>query len=559
MQTLLCRKVPAEDGMNLATDVYLPNGEGPFPTVIVRTPYHRVGLQGTAHEFTRRGYALVAQDCRGKYDSDGVFAPLIDEARDGQTTLDWTANQRWCNGRIGLWGRSYLGIVQVPAASGGHEALRCIAPSVAPGSFFRDWIRYDGCFALGNAIRWSLTHASCRNQPPMGHFLWDEVNQLSNPEEIADRVGFETPALSEWAAHDRYDDYWKSIDQCLMYPQLKVPGFHAGGWFDHLTRGQFEAYQNIRDSGATELARSEQRLLIGPWGHRNVGNMGPDHCRYGDWDFSTEADLPVLSHEFQFLDFHLKEIDNGYTSQAPVKIFLMGENRWISLQDWPPPEAVEQSWHLKSGGSANMGTGDGVLTQECSDVSTTDGYVYDPRDPVPTHGGPIYWGLEHLGPVDQRPLLDRSDLLFYRSQKLDAPLAVVGEVTLDLCISSDAVDTDFVAKLCVEELSGAVTCLTIGSLRCRYRKNWAAPQPLVPGDVTRIRLQMGQTAYVFPAGSRVCLLITSSDFPRIFPHPNTLAPAWSNSEPIIARNSVHHGKEHPSCLNLPVVEQLDSA
>ena len=277
------------------------------------------------------------------------------------------------------------------------EALRCIAPSVAPGSFFRDWIRYDGCFALGNAIRWSLTHASCRNQPPMEHFLWDDINQLSNPEEIADRVGFETPVLSEWTVHDRYDDYWKSIDQCLMHPQIKVPGFHAGGWFDHLTRGQFEAYQNIRDNGATELARSEQRLLIGPWGHRNVGNIGPGHCRYGDWDFSTEADLPVLRHEFQFLDFHLKEIDNGYTSQAPVKFFLMGENRWISLQDWPPPEAVEQSWHLKSGGSANMATGDGVLTQECSDGSVTDGYVYDPRDPVPTHGGPIYWGLEHLG------------------------------------------------------------------------------------------------------------------------------------------------------------------
>lgn len=140
MQTLLCRKVPAEDGENLATDVYLPDGPGPFPTVIVRTPYHRVGLQGAAHQFTERGYAFVAQDCRGKYDSDGVFVPLVDEARDGQATLDWTANQRWCNRRIGLWGRSYLGIVQVPAASGGHEALRCIAPSVAPGSFFRHWI-----------------------------------------------------------------------------------------------------------------------------------------------------------------------------------------------------------------------------------------------------------------------------------------------------------------------------------------------------------------------------------------------------------------------------------
>ncbi len=554
MQTLLCRKVPTEDGANLATDVYLPDGPGSFPTVIVRTPYHRVGLQGTAHEFTQRGYAFVAQDCRGKYDSDGVFVPLVDEASDGQTTLDWTANQRWCNGRIGLWGRSYLGIVQVPAASGGHEALRCIAPSVAPGSFFRDWIRYDGCFALGNAIRWSLTHASCRNQPSMAHFVWDELNHLTGPEAITGHVGFETPALSEWAAHDCYDDYWKSIDQYLMHPHIKVPGFHAGGWFDHLTRGQFTAYQNIRDNGATDLAQDEQRLLIGPWGHRNIGNTGPDHCRYGDWDFGAEADLPVLAHELQFLDFHLKEIDNGYTSQAPVKVFLMGENRWVSLQDWPPPEVRTQSWYLKSGGSANMGSGDGVLTQESPDRSGVDSYVYNPRNPVPTHGGPVYWGLDYLGPVDQRPVLDRSDLLFYRSARLESALTVIGEVNLDLYISSDALDTDFVAKLCVEEPSGAVICLTIGSLRCRYRDSWADPQPLAPGDITRIRLQMGHIGYVFPAGSRVCLLITSSDFPRISPHSNRLVPPWSNTEPIVAHNAVHHGRDNLSCLNLPVIE-----
>ncbi len=554
MQTLLCRQVPAEDSVNLATDVYLPDGPGPFPTVIVRTPYHRVGLQGTAQQFTQRGYAFVAQDCRGKYDSDGLFVPLVDEARDGQATLDWTANQRWCNGQIGLWGRSYLGIVQVPAASGGHEALRCIAPSVAPGSFFRHWIRYDGCFALGNAIRWSLTHASCRNQPPMAHFSWEELNQLANPEAIAGHVGFETPILLDWATHNCYDDYWESIDQSLMQPDISVPGFHAGGWFDHLTRGQFEAYRNIRDKGRTESAQSEQRLLIGPWGHGNIGNTGPTHYRYGDWDFGTEADLPVLAHELQFLDFHLKALDNGYTCQPPVKVFLMGENRWISLQDWPPPEATPQSWYLKSDGSANMQTGDGVLTQEPPDNSSTDSYVYNPQDPVPTHGGPIYWGMEHLGPVDQRPLFDRPDVLFYRSEKLELPLTVVGEITLNLCVSSDAADTDFVAKLCVEDPSGTMTCLTIGSLRCRYRDSWTDPQPLPSGSITQIQLQMGQIGYVFPTGSRICLLITSSDFPRILPHPNTLAPPWSNTEQVTARNAIHHGRGNLTRLTLPVIE-----
>ena len=553
MQPLLCQKVPAEDGVSLATDVYFPNGPGPFPAVLVRTPYHRVGQQAMSRRFTGRGYAFVVQDCRGKFDSEGVFTPLVDEARDGQATLDWVANQRWCNGRIGMWGRSYPGIVQVPAASGGHEALRCILPSVAPGSFFRDWIRYDGCFALGNAIRWSLSHATCPNRPPLDHVVWDDLHALPDPEAIASRVGFRTPVLSTWAAHDSYDAYWKAVDQCLMHGRVRIPGLHSGGWFDHLTRSQFEAYRSIREIGATGEARSGQRLLIGPWGHQTIGSEGPDHTRYGDWDFGPEADLSVLAHELQCLDFYLQDRDNGYASQPPVKVFLLGENRWVYLEDWPPPEAGEQAWYLTSKGSANLRTGDGELTREAAGRSAADAYTYDPGNPVPTLGGPIYWGLEPRGPVDQRPVLERTDLLYYRSPRLASSLTVAGEIGLDLFVSSDAADTDSIAKLCVEEPSGAVTCLTLGSLRCRYRNGFEAPEPLLPGGVTPICLHLGNLACTFPEGARVGLILTSSDFPRIQPHPNTMTSPWAETRPVVARNAVHHGPEAPSCLRLPVI------
>ena len=554
MQTLLCQMVPTDGGVHLATDVYLPAGPGPFPTILVRTPYHRTGQAGMACSFVERGYAFVAQDCRGKYDSEGKFTPLIYEQVDGQAALDWTANQRWCKGRIGLWGRSYLGIVQVPAASSGHEALRCIAPSVAPGSFFRDWIRYDGCFALGNAIRWSLTHATSATQPVLEHFTWDELHPLADPEAIADRVGFITPALSEWAARDRYDRYWEAIDQDLLHDRVRVPGLHSGGWFDHLTRGQFDAYRHIRDRGATERARAGQRLLIGPWGHQTISGRGPERCHYGDWDFGPDADLPVLACELQFFDFHLKNLDNGFTAQPPVKVFLMGDNRWLALSDWPPSEAPLQSWWLTSEGSANMGSGDGRLTLEPPVRSANDRYSYDPRHPVPTLGGAIYWGLENRGPIDQRPLLDRPDILCYRGERLAEPLAVVGELSLDLAVTSNAVDTDFIAKFCVEEPSGAMTCLTLGSLRCRYRDSWSDPQPLRRDETANIRLHMGHIAYRFPVGSRICLLITSSDYPRIQPHPNTIDPPWSGAVSVVARNSVWHGPSVSSKLNLPVLE-----
>ena len=553
MPPLLCQKVPANDGINLATDVYFPNGSGPFPVVLVRTPYNRVGQQGIARQFVRRGYAFVAQDCRGKYDSEGQFTPLVDEARDGQATLDWIANQRWCNGRIGMWGRSYLGIVQVPAACGGHEALKCIAPSVAPGSYFRDWIRYDGCFALGNAIRWSLTHASSKNQPPMDHFEWDDLHGLSDPEAIAEQVGFQTPVISTWALHDSYDAYWEAIDQCTMHDQVGVPGLHAGGWFDHLTRSQFEAYVNIRDKGATEVARKGQRLLIGPWGHSTISGSGKNHCRYGEWNFGPNADFSVLDHELQFLDYYLQEKDNGFTGQEPVKVFLMGENRWVYASDWPPPEAQDRAFYLGSQGSANMKIGDGTLAGDSSSADGEDGYVYDPRDPVPTLGGAVYWGLDSKGPMDQQAILGRGDVLYYRSERLTEPMVVIGNVGLDLCVSTDAVDTDFIVKLCVEDASGTVTCLTLGSLRCRYRDGWTNPVAMPAGEVVSIRVDLGNVAYTFAEDSRVGLIVTSSDFPRIQPHPNTLTSPWAGTGMQVANNRVHHGRGAPSCLHLPIM------
>ncbi len=553
MKALVHRMVPGSGG-GLATDIYLPDGPGPFPAVLQRTPYHRRGMESLAPRFVGRGYAFVVQDCRGKYDSDGTFTPLVHEAEDGAATLDWVANQFWCNGRIGLWGRSYHGIVQIPAAISGHPALRCIAPSVAPGSFFRDWLRYDGCFALGNAVRWGLTHASCRTQPPQGHFSWDDLHALGGPDQIAARVGFTAPCLDDWLGRDQYDAYWATLDQDRMYGRVGVPGLHAGGWFDHLTRTQYEAYRGIADEGATAAAREGQRLLIGPWGHRTISIRGGEHIRYGDWDFGAAADLDVLEYELRFLDLHLRDIDDGLTDEAPVRVFLMGQNRWVDLDDWPVPGMQTQDWFLDSDGAASAAGG--VLRVDGAGTDCQDTFRYDPRDPVPSRGGALYWGLEHRGPVEQRPNMQRADVLSYRSQVLERPLTAIGDVGLTLYVASDCEDTDFIARLCVETPDGAVYCLSQGSLRCRFRDSWSEPQGLESNTPTKVRLQLGQTAYRFAAGSRIVVSVTSSDFPRILPHPNHLAPLFAG-DPVVARNSILHGGAFPSCLHLPVVEGID--
>ena len=549
MQADLCKRGPMSDGVELATDVWLPSGPGPFPVLFTRTPYHRRSALGGARRYTSEDYAFVTQDCRGKYDSDGAFHPLVDEARDGQDTIAWIADQSFCNGRVGMVGRSYLGIVQIPAAAGAHDALKCIVPGVAPTSFFTDWIRYDGCFAFANAIRWALSHAVCRTQPQYDHAPWADLHQLRTLGEIEERLGFRSPELREWVAHDTYDDYWQAIDQHRMYEHIAVPGMHVGGWFDHLTRGQFQSFAEIGQHGATDLARASQRLYIGPWGHSTIGQH-----EYGQWNFGPSAAADTLAYERRFLDLWLRDIDDGITEEPPVRVFLMGENRWVNLGSWPPPGVTDQEWNLRSGGAANGIGSDGRLARDEPGDEPPDRYTYDPLNPVPTHGGPIYWGLAAAGPVDQREILSRDDVLYYRGPVLDDNLTVAGDVNLDLWIASDAHDTDYIAKLCVVEPGGRVIVLGHGSLRCRYRHGWSDVRALDANQPTQIRINLGNLAYVFPRGSRVSLIITSSCFPRILPHPNTMTPTWQETDPRPASNQVIHDLEHKSVLHLPVIE-----
>jgi putative CocE/NonD family hydrolase len=330
---------------------------------------------------------------------------------------------------------------------------------------------------------------------------------------------------------------------------------HVGGWFDHHIRGTVGSYSGIRDQGASKQARTGQRLLVGPWGHNTLNATGQAHREYGEWDFGAEASLAVLDDERKFIDRWMRDEDSGALEDLPVKVFLMGENRWLRLKDWPPPEAVVQNWFLTSGGGGSSWPGsDGQLSLEAPSEIPPDEYLYDPKDPVPTMGGPIFWGISPGGPVDQSPILGRSDVLLYCSGPLGRPLAVVGEISLDLWVTSSAPDTDFVAKLCVVELDGRVTCLTLGSIRSRFRESWSAPQPLQAGIPTRVQIQMAHTAYVFPQGARIALLVTSSDFPRILPHPNTMAPTWTETSPQVAKQQVLHSRAYPSCLRLPVLE-----
>lgn len=546
--------VPMRDGTKLATDIWLPDGGGPWPVVLMRTPYHRTGKNSEATYYTEREYACVVQDTRGKFDSEGVFRALEYEGVDGKDTLDWIAEQRWCNGRIGMVGISYLGIVQVPAAAGGHEALRCILPGVAPQSYFTDWVRYDGCFALANLVRWPFTHTVCQTQPYSEHFSWQylwEIGAEGTLDNIEQRAGYASEQLREWVQRDRYDDYWESLDQSLMYRDISCAAMHHAGFFDHISRGQYLAFNEIREHGASQFARENQYLLAGAWGHG-----GCQRTTYGEWDFGASAGIDINDYELRFLDLWLKDIDDGLSEEPPVRYFLMGENCWQFAATWPPEGMERVEWHLDSDGRAAQGD-TGRLVRSKPQAQVADEYVYDPNNPVPTHGGQVYWGLSDfydVGPVAQNHLLRRDDVVFYQSARLKEPLKIVGDLELRLWIASSAPDTDFIAKFCVVEPMGRVIVLTVGSMRCRYRDGWANPKPLEAGEPAEITIQLSNTAYRFPAGSRIGLIVTSSSFPRILPHRNTMAPTWQESNPQTARQQILHGGEVNSRLVLPVIE-----
>ncbi|MFC1452682.1 CocE/NonD family hydrolase [Verrucomicrobiota bacterium] len=554
MRVLVRRKYPTEGGIQLAADVYLPEGPGPFPVILCRTPYDRVGHLGPrAPGFVNRGYAYVAADCRGRYESEGEYTRPFEEVVDGQATIEWIAGEKWCNGRIGMWGRSYGGLFQVPAAVGGHEAIRCICPSIVCSRFFPNWARYDGCFALRNPLWWIISNGVGRTQPPMAHFDIERLQQMKTIDEVEEAAGFELRPLRDVAEHDTEDEFWASIDQWPMHSKIEVPGLHVGGWFDHVSRGAYEGYQRIRDLGATEAARAGQRLFIGPWGHMSLFGTGDAHRRYGIWDFGQAADVPVIEHELRFFDLHLKDMDDGISEEPPVRIFLMGPNQWIDLPDWPPPDAAVQYWHLDSAGNAHGQRGDGVLTREPPGRTAEDLIVYDPCSPLPTWGGQVFWNMEPRGPQDQSQWLERDDVLLYRSDPLLAPLTVVGDVELDITLATDVDDTDIVAKLCVVEDNGSVTCLTVGSFRCRYREGWDKRVPMEHGEPTPIGLHLMQLAYTFPAGSRIAVMVTSSDYPRIQPHTNTMAKPWTAVTPVVARTRLSHGPGIRAALKLPVL------
>jgi len=551
--------VPMRDGVTLYADVYRPARDGRFPVIVVRTPYgkQRDGVHEALIQFAQRGYAVVIQDTRGRFESEGKWDPFRAEAPDGYDTVEWAAAQPWSNGKVGMYGGSYLGNVQWQAAAQTPPHLVAIFPTVASTSLYHNTWYHGGAFKLGLAVGWGVVRNPRRQMyphtwhlAPLGPEEWRYDNLLWHlPLASLDRqFGYAVPHFQDWVRHASYDGYWKEISVEEKFGRVQTPVHVLGGWFDLLLGGTLNGYTGMRREGGSPRARRESKMIVGAWGH------GPSR-KFGDVDFGPEADRSVFDLNLRWFDHYLKGVDNGIDREPPVEIFYMGVNRWVRHEDWPIPGTRFTPLYLDGKGQANSARGDGALRFDRPAAAAADEYVYDPRHPVPTLGGNDCCGAPMpVGPIDQRPVEGRHDVLVYTGEYLREPLAIAGPVRMKLHAATDGPDTDWMVKLVDVHPNGFAMNLAEGMLRARYRQGLDRPALLEPNRVYEFEIDMRGTAHVFLPGHRIRVDITSSNFPQFDRNPNTGEDAATAVRLRAARQTVWRGGQQASHLVLPVVD-----
>ncbi len=555
--------VPMRDGVVLRTDVYRPEGGGRVPAVLGRTPYDRTfGPTLPAildpERTVAAGIALVAMDVRGQHGSDGEFHPFGAERADGYDSVEWVAGQGWCNGAVAMAGRSYTAATQWLAAAAQPPHLRVIAPIAIGSNYFDGWVYQGGAFQLGFNLFWVQIMAG-RGKRTRVEEQYDHLPLPTAP------LAADSPGGSfyrEWLEHPVLDDYWRALSIDGSYGDVRVPVLNVGGWYDIFLGGTLENFVRMRREGATERARTQTRLLVGPWAHGSTYGAYPDHSFDA---FSSHDDIDMLAAQMEFLGEHLSEPGlaapeaqfRSTAPETPVRIFVMGANRWRDEPDWPLARAVQERWFLHSDGDA--ATAGGELSRTAPADEPADAFRFDPRDPAPTIGGPTSlpgrFMRTNAGPLDQRPLEGRRDVLAYTTEPLPDDLEVTGPLSLTLHAATSARDADWVAKLCDVEPNGFSRIIAEGVLRASFREGFERQIPVQPGRSYKYAIDLQATSNVFRRGHRIGLLLTSSSFPRFDRNSGAaLSPGDVRDEDLhAAEQTVFHDAQRASCLLLPVV------
>lgn len=539
-------RVPMRDGVTLSADVYRPlANDKRFPLLLVRSPYLSKAQDKpieAARYFAERGYAYALMDVRGRGDSDGQFQPYRNDGRDGYDAIEWLAAQPWCDGQVGTLGGSYLGQVQWLAALEQPPHLVTMIVLVTPSDPFVEtptgtpspmhlcWLHYTSGRAVQNmnAVNWSP--------------IYEHLPLLTMDE----KLGRFSPAWREELAHPTLDAYWEPLRYQNKFDKVHVPVLHISGWYDDEQIGTPLNYIGMRTHGATEFARQNQRLLMGPWGHA-VNTVS----KLGEVDFGPTAIIDLRGAQLRWFDHWLKGADNGLMREPPARIFVMGANIWRDEAEWPLARTRWQKFYLHSGGRANSRLGDGTLSTAPPAGEAPDHYSYDPARPFPFLTEPT--SSQIGGPDDYAAVERRDDVLVYVTAPLSEATEITGPITLDLYAASSAVDTDFMAKLVDVHPTGFVQRLCDGMVRARYRNGMQRAVLIEPGKIYQYTIDLWNTSQVFAAGHRIGLEIASSAFPKYDRNLNTGENLATGTRMVVAQQTIYHHSECPSALILPLI------
>jgi putative CocE/NonD family hydrolase len=556
-------EVKMRDGVVLRADVYRPKADGQFPVLLERTPYDKnnsAGSNSFASKAAASGYVVIIQDVRGRYTSDGDWYPFLHESDDGYDTVEWAAALPYSNGKVGMFGGSYVGATQMLTAIAHPPHLAGINPVVTASNYHNGWTYQSGAFEQWFSESWtsglaedtlrrtiSKTNNAMKgvNQLPLAYYPLFNFSIASGSQMTSSLA----PYFLDWLAHPNYDDYWKRWSIEEHFSDINVPVLTEAAWYDIFLGGSLRNYMGMKAHAASDAARQGQRLYVAIGGHAGGGR------KVGDVDFGPDAELQDKDITLAWYDYVFKGVQNEFAKRKPVTIFVMGANEWREEDDWPVPQARSTKYFLHSQGSANSTRGNGTLSAATPSSEPSDHYLYNPADPVPTVGGPLCCDAKHLppGPRDQKTVELRDDVLIYSTAVLDQDVEVTGPVSLELYAKSSGVDTDFTAKLVDVGPDGFAQNLTEGIIRARYRDRQDRPDLIKPGQTYKFTIDMWATSNVFRKGHILRLEVSSSNFPRFDRNLNNGENAEFAKKYVSATNTIYHDAEHPSALILPVM------
>ena len=491
---------PMRDGVKLASDIYRLKGAQRQPVLVNRTPYGKDAERENKdiEYFVKKGYTVVVQDVRGRYNSEGEYYPFVNETDDGIDFFAWLSHQSWSDGNVGTFGISYHGATQWLPVRKSPESIKTMIPEVT----FSDM--YEGTAYQGGAKILHDLSGAVNNIIPTDMKRRGNSEQTATLTEVLNTLPMTSHPLLQGCKGfylDRLNPapglYWEQMSANAGYDGVKVPVMNISGWYDIFLWGTIQNYMNMRKYGGSELARNNQRLILGPWQHADKSGVFPDV------DFGSKASenyINLLDLKRHWYDRWLRGIENGIEDEAPVMYFTMGSNEWHTAKEWPLPETQYKPLYLNESNTLSW-------VEPVATSSNT--YTYDPMNPVPTVGGQVL-GVATPGPYNQSEIEMRKDVLVYTSPTLEKAVEVTGMVELKLYVSSSALDTDFTGKLVDVYPDGKAIILTEGILRARYRNGMTTPQLMTPNEIYELDVNLWATSNVFLPGHKIRYPCTSS-------------------------------------------------